>query len=188
MTESPRELTDPAALKAFTHPLRQRILRELHRNGPATATTLAAALGQNTGATSYHLRQLARHDFIREDPELGHGKQRWWRPTAKDIRFPRAAGQPPEVQALLAKLADEGLAADLATYARFAERRAEFGEWRDAVPYSRGALTLTQEELGRFFADYLDLLNRYREQHDPDAPDSRRLLVRWVAFPDPGDG
>src|SRR5690349_5294051 len=54
-----RELSDPAALKALGHPLRQQILRHLHRDGPATATTLAAALGENTGATSYHLRQLA---------------------------------------------------------------------------------------------------------------------------------
>ncbi|MBP2471406.1 DNA-binding transcriptional ArsR family regulator [Crossiella equi] len=187
MDESPRELTDPAALKAYAHPLRQRILRALNRDGPATATTLAAALGENTGATSYHLRQLARHGLVREAPELARGKQRWWRSAAKDIRFPRTGSQPPEVRALLARIHTEGVAADLDAFARFNDRRAEFGEWADAVPYSRGALTLSQEELGRFFEDYLALLNRYREAHDPAAPDSRRLLVRWVAFPDPGE-
>jgi DNA-binding transcriptional ArsR family regulator len=74
----PRELTDPAALKALAHPLRQRILRQLDREGPATSTTLAKALGENTGATSYHLRQLAEHGFVDEVPDRGRSRERWW--------------------------------------------------------------------------------------------------------------
>ncbi|HET6706615.1 winged helix-turn-helix domain-containing protein, partial [Amycolatopsis sp.] len=58
----PPEELDPDALKAVTHPLRRRILGVLSA-GPATATKLAQALGENTGATSYHLRELARFGF-----------------------------------------------------------------------------------------------------------------------------
>src|SRR6267154_2169235 len=37
------ELTDPRAMRALAHPLRLRMLRMLQRDGPATATSLAAA-------------------------------------------------------------------------------------------------------------------------------------------------
>ena len=88
----PEEITDPAVLKALAHPLRQRILGIL-RQGPASATTLAKELGENTGATSYHLRELAKHGFIEEEPGLGRGKERWWRTRPRDLRFPRRGEQ-----------------------------------------------------------------------------------------------
>ena len=68
----------PAALRALSHPVRLRMLALLRTEGPATATTLAARLGLNTGATSYHLRQLAEHGFVVDDPERGDGRDRWW--------------------------------------------------------------------------------------------------------------
>jgi DNA-binding transcriptional ArsR family regulator len=57
---------DAAALKALAHPLRVQILRVLELRERASVTTLAAELGESTGATSYHLRQLARHGFVEE--------------------------------------------------------------------------------------------------------------------------
>ena len=59
-----RTVSDPAALKALAHPLRLRILRHLGISGPATSTTLATALGENTGTLSYHLRRLERGGFV----------------------------------------------------------------------------------------------------------------------------
>ncbi len=73
---------DPTQLKALTHPLRLRLLALLRSDGPATATSLATRLGINTGATSYHLRQLAEHGFITEDEQRGSGRDRWWRAAA----------------------------------------------------------------------------------------------------------
>src|SRR5690606_35719062 len=61
------------------HPIRLKILGILRTDGPATATTLAGRLALNTGATSYHLRQLAAYGFIVEDTGRGHGRERWWR-------------------------------------------------------------------------------------------------------------
>lgn len=66
-------------LKALTHPLRIRILKELRTNGPATATLLGARLGESSGSTSYHLRQLAKHGFAEEAADVGDGRDRWWR-------------------------------------------------------------------------------------------------------------
>src|SRR3712207_3008308 len=51
----------------------------LRVDGPATATTLATRLGLNTGATSYHLRQLAQHGLIVDDESRGNGRERWWK-------------------------------------------------------------------------------------------------------------
>ena len=58
-----------AGLRALSHPTRLRMLKLLRIEGAATATQLAGRLGLNTGATSYHLRQLAEHGFIVEDPD-----------------------------------------------------------------------------------------------------------------------
>ncbi|WP_461022926.1 helix-turn-helix domain-containing protein [Thalassiella azotivora] len=72
-------MVDATALQGLAHPLRVRLLDELSVHGPATATTLGRRLGESSGATSYHLRQLERHGFIEEDPDRGSGRERWWR-------------------------------------------------------------------------------------------------------------
>ncbi len=69
------------SLKAFAHPLRMALYAELQRQGPATASQLARALGESSGQTSYHLRQLERHGFVEDDPEHSGGRERWWRPV-----------------------------------------------------------------------------------------------------------
>src|SRR5690606_34588991 len=70
---------DAMALRALAHPQRLRMLGMLRVDGPATATSLAQRMGLNSGATSYHLRQLARHGFIVEDETRGNARDRWWR-------------------------------------------------------------------------------------------------------------
>lgn len=93
MSDSPelRQLSDAAALRALRHPLRKRIMRVLNRDGPATATSLARVLDENTGATSYHLRQLAAYGFVEEAPEHGTGRERWWRVLGMTCASRRAA-------------------------------------------------------------------------------------------------
>ncbi|MBF4576713.1 helix-turn-helix transcriptional regulator [Frondihabitans sp. VKM Ac-2883] len=69
---------DISALKALAHPLRIEIYQMLGRLGSATASGLAGRLGESSGATSYHLRQLARHELVREIDDKGSGRERWW--------------------------------------------------------------------------------------------------------------
>jgi DNA-binding transcriptional ArsR family regulator len=69
----------PQDLRVIAHPLRIRILDSLRNAGPATASVLAARLRESSGATSYHLRQLAAKGFVEEDTERGKGRERWWR-------------------------------------------------------------------------------------------------------------
>lgn len=83
---------DAAALKALAHPVRVTMLRYLQRRGPASVTSLAAELGETTGATSYHLRQLADLGIVEQtDPPEDHAaslvgrKQRFWRMAVDEL-------------------------------------------------------------------------------------------------------
>src|SRR4051812_37086765 len=79
------------ALKAMAHPLRLQILRVLTLRKKVSVTSLAEELGETTGATSYHLRQLARHGFVEEfdadEPTAGRvgRRRRWWRMAVDEI-------------------------------------------------------------------------------------------------------
>jgi len=84
---------DATALRALSHPVRLRILGRLRFDGPATATSLAQRLGLNSGATSYHLRQLAAHGFVVDDTTRGNGRERWWRAAHQSTRTPDEAEQ-----------------------------------------------------------------------------------------------
>jgi DNA-binding transcriptional ArsR family regulator len=76
----PAEL-GPAALRALAHPLRIRILDLLPIRGPLTASKLGEIVGESSGSTSYHLRQLAKHGLVREVEGKGTARERWWERT-----------------------------------------------------------------------------------------------------------
>lgn len=74
------------------------MLSALRTAGPSTATALANRLGLNSGATSYHLRQLAAYGFIEEANDLGNRRDRFWKVPeghAAPAAAP-AAGKAPE--------------------------------------------------------------------------------------------
>ncbi|HYO19125.1 MAG TPA: helix-turn-helix domain-containing protein, partial [Dermatophilaceae bacterium] len=95
----PAELTlpedtrsDAAAVRTLAHPLRSRLFGALRRGGPGTATSLAAQLGTNSGATSYHLRKLAEVGLVVDAPGRT-GRERHWEaasgnPSWKPSDFP----------------------------------------------------------------------------------------------------
>lgn len=187
---APREISDVDELRTLAHPLRQRILRQLGQHGPATASILGKALGESSGATSYHLRMLARHGFVEEVPERAHGRERWWRSPAQDLRFPRRVPRDSEMRTLLDQLNQLKLAADQELFASFLAGRAELGEWADVLPYSRGSLRLTLPEMHEFFDEYLALLKRYQRPEEETPAEARLVAARFFAFPvpDPGAG
>ena len=71
---------DARSLRGLAHPVRLKVLGRLREGGPSTATALAAELGESSGVTSYHLRQLAQYGFVVEDdtPRASR-RERWWR-------------------------------------------------------------------------------------------------------------
>ncbi|MGO2037331.1 MAG: ArsR/SmtB family transcription factor [Brevibacterium sp.] len=93
---TPIRTLGPEALKGLAHPLRVEIYDALSKFGPQTATSLAKRLGESSGSTSYHLRQLARHNFIREVEKSSGGREKWWErsPGAVDVSRTTAREDP----------------------------------------------------------------------------------------------
>ncbi|MGW6208254.1 ArsR/SmtB family transcription factor [Streptomyces sp. NPDC055089] len=205
MPEKPggTEITELAALKALAQPRRQQILQHLTLHGPATSAILARALGLNTGATSYHLRELARYGFVDDTvPQApGGGRARWWRAVPGDRRFPPPSRRTPGMRLVMDKLNRHAYAADLALFERLqrgsgggggggggaAGDGAGPGEWADAHAYSCGALRLTLPELRQFFEEYIALMNRYKRPEGKTPPGARTVHTRLLAFPGPGE-
>ncbi|KGN34675.1 ArsR family transcriptional regulator [Knoellia sinensis KCTC 19936] len=176
---------DATTLKALTHPLRPRILSALRLHGPATASRLAAHLGVNTGATSYHVRQLAEAGFVVEATELGNARDRWWRAAhARTIFDTQGADQ--ETSAAY-------LSAVAAGYAENAQRAiAEIAtlppEWEDAGTFSNFTLRLTPDETTELMDAITTLIRSHRShQGSIDAPpEARPVSVNLEVFLAPG--
>ena len=183
MTESDerRTISDPAALKALAHPLRLKILRHLGTSGPATSTTLAAALGENTGTLSYHLRQLHRGGLIEDIPERATGRERWWRGVrGLDVRRPPEEEMTEGERVVAAALDRMRMAEDVRLAQRYVEEQAESEGW---LRGSRGLSHLTREELSDFHDAYLELLSRFSRGPEEAPPGARPILLRWFGLP-----
>ncbi|MEV6377523.1 ArsR family transcriptional regulator [Micromonospora musae] len=183
---APREVQlDARQIRVLAHPLRMRLLGTLRVDGPATATALADKLDTNTGATSYHLRQLADVGLVAEDPDLGTGRQRWWRAVHDISNFePTDFDDDPDARAavrwieanhvrLMAEQAERWMAV--------AEEHPK--EWRDAVGMSDMVLTLPPARLRALNDELWQVIMRYHDESVTDAPDARQVQVYLAAFP-----
>lgn len=176
-----RTVSDPAALKALAHPLRLKILRHLAVSGPATSTTLAAALGENTGTLSYHLRRLERGGFIEDVPERPNSRERWWRAVrGLDVRRPAQDEMTDGERAVAGALDRMRLDEDIELARRFTEEQAESDGWMRG---SRSLSHLTKEEVTAFHDAYLDLLARFARGPEDAPVDAKPVLLRWFALP-----
>lgn len=176
---------DATTLKALTHPLRPRILSALRLHGPATASRLAEHLGVNTGATSYHVRQLAEAGFVVEATELGNHRDRWWRAAHARTYFDTHDADTETSAAYLSAVA-AGLA-DNAQRA-IAEIATLPPEWEDAGTFSNFTLRLTPEEATELINE-LTARIRTRRAHQgaTDAPETARpVSVNLEVFLSPG--
>jgi predicted ArsR family transcriptional regulator len=182
-----RDVNDPAALRALAHELRLEILEQLTFAGPATATTLARRLGQSTGATSYHLRQLERFGFIEEDTDRGHGRERWWRYVPGDVRFAPTASPSTELRAAADELLRHKLAQSERTLAEYLRTRDRHRDWDAAAMFSDSTMHLTKAELAEFGEALVELVNRYWRPPEARPPDSRAVVAQLYAFPWPGE-
>jgi predicted ArsR family transcriptional regulator len=184
-TEGVVEL-DATSVRGLAHPVRVRMLGILRTEGPATATSLAAQLRLNTGATSYHLRQLAAHGFIVEDTTRGTSRERWWRAAHRVTRFDR--------DELLSEATGEAFIRSIGQIYTEKIHRAidEFAtlpqEWRKAGSLADAIFMLTPDETAQMVAELFEVLRRYR-RHDPENPQpappgAARVTVQLQAFPD----
>jgi len=176
------------SLKSLAHPLRVRIYDELSAYGPLTASGLAERLGESSGSTSYHLRQLERTGLIREDTTRGKGRERWWERTPGSIAIPDARSLPPgSAERLAVRLVeDEWFRSRDQNFHEFlAEGDAVFGdEWLDIATSDTINLRLTPEQLTGLVADVDVVLMKYIDAYKrTPTPGSRPVQIQINAFP-----
>jgi DNA-binding transcriptional ArsR family regulator len=177
---------DASALKGLAHPVRLRLLELLEHHGPATATQLAAQIGENTGSTSYHLRRLARHGLIEDIPERGKGKERWWRSRAFGFDGDLFRRDPKTAEATEFVLAEmiRQRGAELTRWLE--ESRTTPRPWIEAGIQSHTALRLTREELADIVREVSQILDAHQErarERDEETPDTARVIIHFDAFP-----
>lgn len=164
-----------------------QLLNALRRGGPATASQLAAKLGESSGATSYHLRQLAAHGFVEDAPEHGKGRERWWKAAHDGLLFDGAlvTDGDPEVRGaadlFLHEVANQHtreVATWLGTHGDWPE------QWRDAWDMSDWTLRLTPELADELKQKMQELLESYRAKaSDAGNPDTEQVRVHTHVFP-----
>lgn len=179
-----RPVSEVDTLKALASPIRRKILRYLDDHGQATSTTVAAALGESTGTTSYHLRLLARHSLI-EEAGATDGRERWWRKAPLDLRFPVLDEHVTGDERLVhAELHRQRITEDLATIAALRDAVTPADEkW---IRLARTGIRLSGGQLDAFCAEYMDMIRRYAIPADAAAPDSALLQLRLYIFPERG--
>jgi DNA-binding transcriptional ArsR family regulator len=179
---TPRRVTgDARRWKALSHPLRQEILGHLGEHEAATATTIAAALGENTGTTSYHLRVLADAGVIEEVAERAHGRERWWRTIPADHREPDYDSLSPEDKAALDEWRAGQIPGEVALVNRFIADVRKHGGWAKA---SRASGYYTREDLDAILDQYTALLNTYGHSAREAPPGARLMQLRMFYIPD----
>jgi DNA-binding transcriptional ArsR family regulator len=186
MRDEVRAVDDPAALRALAHPLRLRLLGSLRVAGPATASELGRRLGESSGATSFHLRTLARHGFVEEDPERGTARERWWQAAERGTAWSLGDDDPGRLEAgrALSRVA----AADHARWvARFLDEAPQWSrEWREAAGLSDRWLTLTPERLAALEREVWQVIERYADEPSTE-PDAARVAIVFDAVPQRGE-
>jgi len=167
---------DVRAVRALAHPLRLDLLDLLRFEGSSTATRLATRVGESSGATSYHLRQLARHGYIEEAPGRG-GRERWWRYRERETISSAGASSS---RSLLAEL----LSREAHALDRFLSQRSWPSEWEEAAFLRSRALRLTAAELEELGGRIEELVAALRPGDAADAPpDSMPVRLLTFAFP-----
>src|SRR4051812_34140686 len=175
----------PQQLKALTPPTRLRMLGMLRIDGPATATSLAARLGLNTGATSYHLRQLAQHGFVVDDDSQGNGRDRWWKAAHRSTMTEVAVVDDQEAR----ETTEAYLQSVVVVMTEWMQRAVEElplmpPEWGDATTFSDWVVKLTPARAKAVVDALTSTLSEV--DADPDDDGSEDFVIQLSAFPFPG--
>ncbi|MEU0071386.1 helix-turn-helix domain-containing protein [Streptomyces sp. NPDC006332] len=178
---------DARSLRGLAHPLRMQLLDALRFGGPATASQLAEKLGESSGATSYHLRQLATHGFVEDAPDRGKGRERWWKAVHQGLRFDDALLS--DVDPAVRGAADMYLhqiattqTQDLSTW--LGNRASWPEEWNRVWDMSSATLRLTPELTRELIEKMHALIDTYRDRAaTEDDADVAQVRLHTHAFP-----
>lgn len=180
---------DPTALRALSHPVRLRMLGLLRSEGPSTASRLAQRLSLNSGATSYHLRNLAQHGFVIDAPERGNGRDRWWRAAHQMTNTAdRRAASSPEARDAIDAFAQAVAVVHSEQLQRAVEERPLLPRhWWSASVMSDWGIRLRREDAAELRDRIDSLMTSFMEREvGKDADDSTVMVYQVHAFPRPG--
>jgi DNA-binding transcriptional ArsR family regulator len=173
-------------MRALAHPTRLALLEALAVQGPLTATQAAELIGESPSSCSFHLRMLARHNFV-EEAAGGTGRQRPWRRVATGVSW-ADPGDDPE-----ASLAADTLSAIVIDrhLGRLREwlssrRRHETKEWVDATTDLESIWWVTAAEAREMNEQILQLMFSFRDRlADPALrpPGARPIEALFYSFP-----
>ncbi|MFI6946075.1 ArsR/SmtB family transcription factor [Streptomyces sp. NPDC050422] len=162
-----RRVSDLGTLKAFGHPLRMKLYRALYIARQATASQLAEQVDEQVSLVSYHLRKLADHGLIEEvDREGGDGRERWWQPASKGLRFhDEDFNDAPEKAATHTAVSRLSFDQHIELYRRHLDTYQSWSpQWRKGSFGSEYLARLTAEELTALERELDAVINRYEEQ------------------------
>lgn len=169
--------------RVLANPLRRRMLAYLQQHREANSTSLAKALGESTGTTSYHLRKLAELRFVEEIPERSAGRERWWRALPIQLEAPDPSTMDPAEFAALADRAREQAAHDIDLYYRVLT---QYEGPEGPAQIFRGGFWMTREELSGFLREYNELQWKYGHADPREAPEGARMMaLRMFVIPEP---
>ncbi|MEV6106944.1 metalloregulator ArsR/SmtB family transcription factor [Streptomyces sp. NPDC051940] len=179
---------DAKSLRALAHPLRVRLLNALRQYGPATASQLAERLGESSGATSYHLRQLAEAGLIEDAPEHGKGRERWWRPAHHGVRIENSEEFRNHPDAEVRDALDAWLRTLAAEHAlevntALAGIRDWPPEWRNRSTLSDFKVTLTPDLAYELYQRIYEVIRSYEDRVPDDAEHARKVRIHVHGFP-----
>lgn len=177
----------PAQLKALAHPLRVQILDLLSTHGALTASRLADLVGESSGSTSYHLRQLARHGLVREVAGRGTARERWWErpPGGFTVSMPDDETEDSAATLAGAMVSREFENARARKIQAFLERSSELpARWLDGARLTTASMWLTAEQMDEV-ADAWDALDAtlHRFQGQEQMPGARPVQIHFNVFP-----
>ena len=176
---------DRHLVRALAHPMRNRMLGLLRVYGPQTATTLAERLGVNTGATSYHLRQLAEAGLVVEDDSRGNARDRWWKSAHQGTEFNAAELLDQEPELALGFLHGVGQTYAENIFGFIDAMQTMPPEWERASLLSDYFFHLRPDELAAMTQELLAVLDKYKTP-DLTAPmpeGAKQVTVQIQAFP-----
>ncbi|BCJ76276.1 transcriptional regulator [Catellatospora sp. IY07-71] len=173
-------------IRTLAHPLRVRLLGMLRLDGPATATTLARLLDTNTGATSYHLRQLAEVGLVTEETDRGTARQRFWRAAHEVSTWqPNDFDDDPDARAAADWIGSEQLRfLGEQTEKWFAVRDTVPRAWREAATISDALLTLSPTRLRALNEEMWNVIVKYRQDTSfAEEEDASQVHVFLASIP-----
>ena len=178
---------DLDGLKALAHPLRVQIIEALSTYGEQTASGLAERLGESSGATSYHLRQLEKHGYVREVAGRGTGRERWWERVPGPIHLGSAELDETEAgRAASRVIMREWLHHREVGLRDVIERGHEVlaPHWREALALQSASVHVTAEQLEKLNHDIVDLIIAFaREHRGQRVAGSRPVHLQYYAYP-----